>query len=81
MTIDYKIQPLQARHAREAAEIHAESQPGTFLTALGPGFLRVLYAALADSPYAYAYEAVVGDEVVAAITRLEEGAERCRSER
>ncbi len=63
MTIDFKIQPLQPRHAREAAEIHAESQPGTFLTALGPGFLRVLYAALADSPYAYAYEAMVGDEV------------------
>lgn len=45
--------PLGREHARQAAEIHAEGQAGTFLTRLGLDFLTTLYAAMPESPWAF----------------------------
>lgn len=68
MTVEYKIQPLQRCHAAVAARLHEEAQPGTFLTNLGQRFLRLLYEELADTPSAFGYEAVIGDECVGLMT-------------
>lgn len=62
------IQPLQPAHAREAAELHAEGQPGTFLTSLGPRFLRVLYREFVHLPSVYGFEAVADGQVVGMVT-------------
>jgi len=64
MTVDVQIRPLRPEHADIAATIHAEGQEGTFLTSLGHDFLRLLYAELAVSPAAFAWEAVVDGQVV-----------------
>lgn len=45
--------PLGREHARQAAEIHAEGQAGTFLTRLGLDFLTTLYAAMPESPWVF----------------------------
>jgi len=58
------IQPLQARHARAAAEIHVLSQKGTFLTSLGRDFLTVLYEQMSQSSYSISYAATQNEEVV-----------------
>lgn len=44
------ITPLLAEHAAQAARLHIEGQPGTFLTALGPEVLTVVYRSLPQSP-------------------------------
>ena len=41
-----KISPLAPDHAASAARLHIAGQPGTFLTALGPGVLTALYQTL-----------------------------------
>jgi len=59
------IIPLTSGHAAAAAELHIEGQPGTFLTALGPTFLTVLYRQLAISPSGFGFAAVnTSDQVV-----------------
>jgi ribosomal protein S18 acetylase RimI-like enzyme len=58
-----EITPFKRHHARSVAEIHIEGQPETFLTRLGPSFLTVLYAAIADSPWAFGSVVVDGDTV------------------
>ena len=63
----YQITPFMAQHARAAAEIHAEGQPGTFLTSLGPTFLRALYTEMAASPRCYGFVALEGDEVIGVV--------------
>jgi GNAT superfamily N-acetyltransferase len=45
--------PYTREHARQAAEIHAEGQAGTFLTRLGLDFLTVLYSAMPESPWMF----------------------------
>ncbi len=42
---------LQPEDARPAAAIHAEGQPGTILTLLGPHFLEELYRAISSSEW------------------------------
>jgi len=64
----YEIVPLAAAHAAAAAAIHAEGQPNTFLTSLGPAFLRALYAEMAASEHCYGYVAVDGGDVVGVVT-------------
>lgn len=69
-----ELAPFRPAHARAAAEIHAEGQPGTFLTRLGLDFLTTLYAAMAESPWAFGSvvldgEAIAGVGVVALDTR------------
>lgn len=54
-------QPLAPHHAERAAELHILGQPGTFLTSLGPGVLRVLYQSLPTSPVGFG-RAVVDEE-------------------
>ena len=48
-----EIIPFGREHARQAAEIHAEGQAGTFLTRLGLDFLTTLYAAMPESPWVF----------------------------
>ena len=50
---------LETEHASAAAAIHAEGQPGTFLTGLGRAFLRALYAEMAASPHCLGYVATL----------------------
>lgn len=66
------IRPLQVRDAAVAAEIHEESQPGTFLTSLGQRFLRLLYRELALSPTAFGYAALIEGQVVGMIMATED---------
>jgi len=63
----YQVIPFTAQHARAAAEIHAEGQPGTFLTSLWPTFLRALYAEMAASPRCYGFVALESDEVIGVV--------------
>ena len=58
------VVPLTPSFAPAAAEIHAQGQSGTFLTALGPAFLRALYGEMALSPHCLGYVALDDDEVV-----------------
>lgn len=62
------IQPLKAEHAAAAAAIHAEGQPGTFLTSLGASFLRALYTELARSPQALGLVALEDGQVAGVVT-------------
>ena len=64
----YMIVPYNHKHAAVAAELHAAGQPGTFLTSLGPAFLRALYEQMAASPLCFGYVAVDGDEMVGVVT-------------
>jgi GNAT superfamily N-acetyltransferase len=57
------IQPFTRAHARDAAEIHTEGQPGTFLTRLGMDFLVRLYELFAESPHGFGFVAMDGDVV------------------
>ena len=58
-----EIVPYTRVHARDAAEIHVEGQPGTFLTRLGIEFLARLYELFADSQYAFGFVAMDSDAV------------------
>jgi len=58
------LRPFRAQDAQAAASIHAEGQPGTFLTSLGLTFLRGLYGQMAISPLCYGYVACDDGEVV-----------------
>jgi ribosomal protein S18 acetylase RimI-like enzyme len=66
--MDTLIRPLRPEDARQVAEIHAEGQPGTFLTSLGQAFLRALYAEMATSPQCYGFVAVQEGVVVGVVT-------------
>jgi ribosomal protein S18 acetylase RimI-like enzyme len=61
-----ELTPLAPEHARQAAEIHAEGQPGTFLTRLGLDFLTTLYAAMPESPWTFG-RVVMDGEIVAGV--------------
>jgi GNAT superfamily N-acetyltransferase len=57
---------FEREHARQAAEIHAEGQAGTFLTRLGLDFLTTLYSAMPESPWVFG-EVVVDGDIVAGV--------------
>lgn len=61
------LRPLGAGDAETAAKIHAEGQPGTFLTSLGPAFLCGLYRQMAVSPLCFGYVACEDREVVGVV--------------
>jgi ribosomal protein S18 acetylase RimI-like enzyme len=52
------VTPLAAAHAQEAARLHIQGQPGTFLTALGDEVLTVIYRALPQSRGGFGFAAV-----------------------
>ena len=56
---------LQPEHAKMAAEIHIEGQPGTVLTLLGRRFLVELYRAVCYSQWGEGIGAFDGDTLVA----------------
>lgn len=58
-----QLTPYTREHARQAAEIHAEGQAGTFLTSLGLDFLTILYSAMPDSPWVFGSVMLDGDIV------------------
>lgn len=60
----FRIELFSREHTGAAAEIHAEGQPGTFLTRLGPAFLRALYGQMAVSPACFGFVALAGDDQV-----------------
>jgi len=66
--MSYDIVPYKLEHAAVAAELHAAGQPGTFLTSLGPAFLRALYEQMAESALCFGYVAAEGAEVVGVVT-------------
>ncbi len=43
------VTPLTSHYARQAARLHIQGQPGTFLTSLGEDVLTVVYSALPQS--------------------------------
>ncbi|MFH1084682.1 MAG: GNAT family N-acetyltransferase [Chloroflexota bacterium] len=67
----YRVAPYGPEHAAASARIHAEGQPGTFLTGLGGAFLAALYAQMAASSRCYGFVALedtpAGAEVVGVI--------------
>lgn len=58
-----EIKPYTRAYAREAAEIHMEGQPGTFLTRLGRDFLVRLYELFAELPDVFGSVALDGETV------------------
>ena len=52
-----RITPLLAEHAAQAARLHIAGQPGTFLTALGPDVLTVVYRSLPQSRGGFGFAA------------------------
>lgn len=48
------LAPLDASHARVAAQLHIAGQPGTFLTQLGEDALTLFYAALPQAGFGFA---------------------------
>jgi hypothetical protein len=61
--IEFKY--LQPEHARVAADIHIEGQPGTILTLLGHSFLEEFYRAICVSQWAEGIGAFDGDQLIA----------------
>ncbi|MGQ9502248.1 MAG: GNAT family N-acetyltransferase [Anaerolineae bacterium] len=59
-----EIRPYARAYARDAAEIHMEGQPGTFLTRLGKDFLVRLYELFAESPYVFGSVAIDNEAVI-----------------
>ncbi len=55
------ILPLDASHAQDAARLHLEGQPGTFLTSLGSEALIALYTAIPESSAGFGFAAVTTD--------------------
>jgi ribosomal protein S18 acetylase RimI-like enzyme len=53
-----RIADLTPQYARTAAELHAQGQPGTFLTSLGAAFLQALYGEMALSVHCYGFVAL-----------------------
>lgn len=53
-----QIIPLSPKHAKGAARLHIAGQPGTFLTALGPGVLTAIYGALPRTCSGFGFAAV-----------------------
>jgi ribosomal protein S18 acetylase RimI-like enzyme len=53
-----QIVPLAPNHAADAARLHIAGQPGTFLTALGPGVLTAIYGALPRTRAGFGFAAV-----------------------
>jgi len=62
------IIPLAPDHAADAAALHIASQPGTFLTSLGPGVLTALYRALPATRAGFGFAAVEHDAPPAPLT-------------
>ncbi len=58
-----EIKPYTRAYARDAAEIHMEGQPGTFLTRLGRDFLVRLYELFAELPGVFGSVAIEGEMV------------------
>jgi ribosomal protein S18 acetylase RimI-like enzyme len=52
------VTPLAPHHAREAARLHIQGQPGTFLTSLGEEVLTVVYRALPTARGSFGFAAV-----------------------
>src|SRR5215218_8059946 len=53
-----QLVPLAPDHAADATRLHIAGQPGTFLTALGPGVLTALYRALPRTRSGFGFAAV-----------------------
>jgi len=64
----FTIHSLAPEHAEQAAAIHVVGQKDTFLTGLGPAFLRALYAEMAMSSRCYGFVALDGDRVIGVVT-------------
>lgn len=65
-----RITPLAAEHAAGAARLHIEGQPGTFLTALGPDVLAVVYRSLPQSSRGFGFAAERGAGVRASAPHM-----------
>lgn len=59
--IALRIEPLAPHHAKAAARLHVDGQPGTFLTSLGPDVLEVIYTALPGSDAGFGFAATLPD--------------------
>ncbi len=70
--MSFEIRPFAPEHAAAAAAIHAEGQPGTFLTSFGPSFLRALYSQMAQSAHSFGCVALDGGEVIGVVTGTED---------
>lgn len=52
------ISPLLSGQANQAAQLHIDGQPGTFLTTLGSDVLTVLYQTLPNSDHGFGFAAI-----------------------
>ncbi|MGQ9585012.1 MAG: GNAT family N-acetyltransferase [Anaerolineae bacterium] len=66
-----KVEPLTPSHAAEAARLHLEGQPRTFLSDLGLGFLTVLYWEIARSPMGFGFVAQEEGKAVGVVAATE----------
>ncbi|MCE5278173.1 MAG: GNAT family N-acetyltransferase [Planctomycetaceae bacterium] len=53
-----RVVPLSKQYARQAARLHAMGIGSGFLSSLGQGFLRQLYAAISSSPSGFGFVCV-----------------------
>lgn len=56
--VPVRVVPLEPLHAHDAARLHIEGQPGTFLSELGPGILEIVYEKLPRTDAGFGFAAV-----------------------
>jgi ribosomal protein S18 acetylase RimI-like enzyme len=71
---DVVLTEAAVREATDAARLHHEQLPGSFLASLGPGFLRVLYRRLVLDGSSTVHVARDGDRVVGFVAGTEDTA-------
>jgi len=69
-----EIRAMEPKDTLQAAAIHIEGQPHTFLSSLGPEFVAKLFAYTVRSPYGFGFVAVEGEEVVGFVVGTESNA-------
>jgi GNAT superfamily N-acetyltransferase len=65
---------MLTRHTPQAAAIHIEGQPNTFLSSLGPDVVAKLFDHTARSPHGFGFVAVEGEEVIGFVVGTESNA-------
>jgi GNAT superfamily N-acetyltransferase len=65
---------MQTKDTAQAAAIHIEGQPNTFLSSLGPDFVAKLFDHTARSPHGFGFVAVEGEQVIGFVVGTESNA-------
>jgi GNAT superfamily N-acetyltransferase len=65
---------METKDTLQAAAIHIEGQPNTFLSSLGPDVVARLFDHTAHSPHGFGFVAVEGEEVIGFVVGTESNA-------